>query len=193
MTMTARIIGAHDTLTAYPWAGVLSWLMSPMSKCQDKRIYELMAAGVRCFDLRLWWHGGRWHYGHGLSEHVVPASPTILIGMIVAEWHCAKSDDDDDLYIRLMLERPSSEGETRLVELCKEVEAMWGDEVTFLPAYDKKSWTVLYSFGNESVPIHEYHASVSGRGWLRYFPRWWHRRHGNGYEMQEGVNLVDFV
>lgn len=190
-----KILGAHDTLTGYRTWGVVSWLFKPMTKCQTKTIEELAEAGVTCYDLRVWMgKDGRWHYGHGVSEYDVCCPPLMLVCYI---YNCHKMHNDKRvMFVRLLLERQGNDGRRRFVELCKQLEDTFRQQATdivFIPARDKKTWEVLYDFGGTDDYVHEYHASVSGKGLLRYFPRLWNRRHGKEYQMQDGVNLVDFV
>lgn len=182
-----KILGAHNSLTGYPTIGFLSWLLKPMTKCQTKNINDLAKAGVTCFDIRLWWENG-WHFGHGLSEYSVSCSFDLLIHYIILA--NSQYNGQKQLYIRFLLERPTNR--TKFIELCKEIEKKFPD-VFFLPARDKYTWEILYSFGHNDDNVHEYHASVSGKGLLKYFPRLWNKKYGKNYELQEGINLIDFV
>lgn len=186
-----KIIGAHDTLTGYPTKGFVSWLFKPMTKCQTKNLEELAKAGVTCYDIRIWFgKDNKWHYGHGISEYDIICNPTALMQYLQV-LHNAYNPYRV-LFVRMLLERPINEGRSKFINLCKDFEKSFPD-ITFLPARDKHTWEILYSFGHTDDIVHEYHASVSGKDWRKYFPYLFHKKYGKDYELQEGINLIDFI
>lgn len=56
----------HNSATGERGKGIISWLVTPFSRCQDKTLEEQCAAGCRLFDIRAKWYKGEWHCGHGL-------------------------------------------------------------------------------------------------------------------------------
>jgi len=189
-----KVIGAHNTLTAYPAKGAISKLLAPFAKCQNKRLEELAKAGVTCYDLRMWKDDyGYWCYGHGLAEydlnHRTPEELVATIWSFHNTYH-----PNEELYIRLMVERTGDgDAYAAFIDSCKCLQQNF-PKIKFIDARDRDTWAILYKFGmvDDSI-IHEYHASVSSSIILKYFPYLWHKVYGKKYELQEGINLIDFI
>lgn len=60
-------IATHNSVTGEEGRGLLSWLVTPFSRCQSKTLEEQYKAGVRYFDIRVFRDKyGEWRCGHGL-------------------------------------------------------------------------------------------------------------------------------
>ena len=51
--MNETIFGTHNSMSYLPPLHWWGWLMIPFARCQNKTIDEQLAAGARCFDLRV--------------------------------------------------------------------------------------------------------------------------------------------
>lgn len=198
MKNTTKIIASHNSLTGrLPcnfWAIYGAWFC----RCQIKGIQGQIDAGATCFDLRFWLDkDGMVHYGHGLAEyfysHYAKSTPVWVVDDIYNRL-LVKYDELPPIYIRLILERDCNNGKELFVSYCKSLEALY-PRIVFFEARDKKTWEKLYTFKreNELPTVHEYHASASGKGLLRYMPRLFWLLKGRKYELQDGINLIDFV
>lgn len=71
------LIGTHDSATGEPSKGLLSWLIRPFSRTQNKTIVEQYKAGCRLFDLRVKYKNNKWVLAHGLWEAKTPFSDVL--------------------------------------------------------------------------------------------------------------------
>lgn len=58
--------GTHNSATGYKGAGLLSKLITPFARCQNKTIEEQIANKCKFFDIRLKKHKGKYVLCHGL-------------------------------------------------------------------------------------------------------------------------------
>lgn len=61
-------IATHNSCTGERGFGLLSWLVTPFSRCQTKTLTEQYDAGVRYFDIRIRKTKRGWVSAHGLWE-----------------------------------------------------------------------------------------------------------------------------
>lgn len=178
-----KIIGAHDTITGQKAKNFFAKAFPLFCKCQNKNILELCEAGVTCFDLRIWYDND-WHYGHGLGEYDYDNIFSMIDDIV--------DSISEQIYIRLILERPFEVD--KFINLCSYLEKEYPD-IIFFEGRVKKTWEKVYTFNREDeLPtVIEYHASVSGKGLLKYMPYLFWRFKGKKYKLQEGINLIDFV
>jgi len=188
----AKIIGTHNSVTGNSPRNWVARHLSAFCKCQDRTLAEQLAAGINCFDIRVWMgKDGAWHYGHGLSEYECGRQPVELVAYLRGAVRKSRR-----LYVRLILERQCNGGKDAFRQLCDELEEAYKDAaVTFWEGVDKRTWTKLHTFATESrmCKVTEYHASVSGKGLLSVMPRLFNELHGGEYELKEGINLIDFA
>jgi hypothetical protein len=59
-------IATHNSATGEKPANLLSWLVIPFSRTQNKTIQEQLESGVRMFDIRIKQYNNEYHVGHGL-------------------------------------------------------------------------------------------------------------------------------
>lgn len=60
------MFGTHNSATGERGIGILSLLVTPFSKCQDKTLRQQYICGCKLFDIRAKWYKGEWHCCHGL-------------------------------------------------------------------------------------------------------------------------------
>ena len=66
------IFGTHNSATGGQllwWLRPFAWVINPTSKCQDRTIKDLLADGVKMFNLQVAFVGGKWAF---------PSPPVIL-------------------------------------------------------------------------------------------------------------------
>lgn len=199
MTESKKIIGSHNTLTCKRPRNWAARFGAMFCRCQDNGIQAQIDAGATCFDLRLWiGKDGMVHYGHGRAEYYcsnyAKSTPVWVVDDIYNRLLVKDTDGDTRLYIRLILERSDNGGRDKFVGFCKTLEALY-PRVVFFEGRDRRTWEKLYTFKREGElpPVHEHHASASGRGLLKYLPRLYWLLKGRDYELQDGINLIDFV
>lgn len=61
-------IATHNSSTGERGCGLLSWLVTPFSRCQNKTLTEQYDVGVRYFDIRIRKTKRGWVSAHGLWE-----------------------------------------------------------------------------------------------------------------------------
>lgn len=59
-------IATHNSATGEKPANLLSWLVIPFSRTQNKTIQQQLDAGVHMFDIRIKPYKNKYHVGHGL-------------------------------------------------------------------------------------------------------------------------------
>lgn len=190
----SKIIGAHNAMTGTTAINLFADVFHCFCKCQDKGLYHLAKAGVTCYDLRFWFDSlQQLHWGHGMAEYSYCGYSLEGVLDKIQEYHI-ELNKGKPLYVRLILEHPRNDGRTLFRRLCKQVETSFPD-IIFFEGRDKHTWEKLYTFKreNELPPVHEYHASVSGKGLYKIMPRRFWKKYGKDYELQEGINLIDFI
>jgi len=188
------IVGSHNSITGESPCNLLAALFPCFCKCQELPLEKQLEQGVQCLDIRVWRDSeGNWQYGHGMAAYsikgVIP-TPAVLMARCLAAYSKI-STDGQPLHVRLILEHPRNNGREEFIKMCKDLEKQFPG-IVFFGGRDKHTWEKLYDFKNDPV-VHEYHASVSGTGLLRAMPKLFHKLFGSGYELQEGINLIDFI
>lgn len=61
-------IATHDSATGEKPKDLLSWLVIPFARTQNKTIKEQYESGCRSFDIRVKEHKDHWHCAHGLFK-----------------------------------------------------------------------------------------------------------------------------
>lgn len=189
-----KIIGAHNTMTGATPNNYASKLFPAFCQCQNKSVEELAKAGVTCYDLRPCYdEDGFVQWRHGLARYWYKNYGFFGVIRDIQNFHNIYNSGKP-LYVRLILEHPRNNGRELFKESCATVEKEFPD-ILFFEGRDKHTWEKLYTFKRESeVPtVTEYHASVSGTGLLKAMPRLFWRLRGKEYELQEGINLIDFI
>lgn len=189
-----KIVGAHNTMTGLFPKNYMAKYFGMFCQCQNKNLRQLSRAGITCFDLRFWYDEyGKEHYGHGQAEYEYIYTDLLDIVNDIQNYH-KEFNNDELLYIRLILEHPKNNGRTKFIKNCERLEKCFPD-IIFFEGRDKHTWEKLYTFNQEDKlpPVYEYHASVSGKGLYKVLPYMFYKKYGKDYELQEGINLIDFV
>lgn len=100
-TTFETIIGTHNSMSYLPPLRWWGWLMLPFARCQRKTIDEQLAAGARCFDLRVSFdRNGMAHFRHGWCLFGGDETVTSVLTRLQ---RCG-----EPIYVRLILEEPLS-------------------------------------------------------------------------------------
>lgn len=201
------IIGSHNSMSYLRPANWWGWLLLPFARCQSKAVEGQIAAGARCFDLRISFdRNGLARFRHGWCGFGGGISVTDVLALI---------DSHGGMYVRLILEEPhtlrntvknalglkvaqqpdpAAEGLfTRRCALYRKIYK----RTTFIGGYRKFDWARLYDFGTGDLPLHQWVSSMDPDApwWQRAFPRIYARRHNpaNMQKARPGINLFDFV
>ena len=187
------IIGTHNSMSflkpKYWCLKPFNWLFA---KCQNDpfsnlRKYSILRDIVKCVDLRIYWNekNESWHFAHGLIDY----GELNLISFIE---ELIKNNIE---YIRIILERDG--GEDLFFTACKNIEMIYGENVTFLGGYRKSDWKQLYDFDTNNIPIHQWVGSMAddARWYERFIPRLYAKRMNkhNVRNAKKGINLYDFI
>ena len=201
------IIGSHNSMSYLRPANWWGWLLLPFARCQSKVVEGQIAAGARCFDLRISFdRHGLARFRHGWCRFGGGISVTDVLALI---------DSYGGMYVRLILEEPHTlwntikkalglkaaqqpdpAAEGHFTRRCALYQKIY-KHTTFIGGYRKFDWARLYDFGTGNLPLHQWVSSMDSAApwWQRAFPRIYARRHNpaNMQNMKPGINLFDFV
>lgn len=174
-------ISTHNSVTGEAGHGILSWLVTPFSRCQSKTIVEQYKAGCRYYDIRVKYTKRGWICAHGLWESKKEL-PDILNHI----------DSFGDCFVMLTYEGKPIEGFLDMVDA--EI-VNYYNKITFTSINAKKpTWKCLRIYNNE--PLQGAFKSLDGSSWHTYIPiPWlWKRIYYNKPEFNdEYFKMVDFL
>lgn len=191
------VYGSHNTMTYLP---IKNWWLFPgllIARCQNHNIEEQFKNGARVFDLRIYFDtkSMRWEFAHGLINFKSKKSVTEIIQNI----RQLKETTQDDVYVRLILEKWTSESECRYFSTRCKVYELGCPELKFIGGNRKGDWKKLYTFKTD-VPDNLNNQWVSSmakdaRWYEKIMPFLYARRMNkkNRLRMKEKLNLFDFV
>lgn len=191
------VYGSHNTMTYLP---IKNWWLFPgllIARCQNHNIEEQFKNGARVFDLRIYFNtkSKQWEFAHGLINFKSYDD----IHKVVCYIYKFTELTNRDIYVRLILEKWSSESECRqFAKMCKTFEISY-PELKFIGGNRKGDWKKLYTF-KTNVPDNLNNQWVSSmaedaRWYEKAFPFLYARRMNkkNKIKMKEKLNLFDFV
>lgn len=191
------VYGSHNTMTYLP---IRNWWLFPgllIARCQNHNIEEQFKNGARVFDLRIYFNtkSKQWEFAHGLINFKSYDD----IHKVVCYIYKFTELTNRDIYVRLILEKWSSESECRqFAKMCKTFEISY-PELKFIGGNRKGDWKKLYTF-KTNVPDNLNNQWVSSmaedaRWYEKVFPFLYARRMNkkNKIKMKEKLNLFDFV
>lgn len=191
------VYGSHNTMTYLP---IKNWWMFPglfIARCQNHDILEQFNQGARVFDLRIYFNikSKQWEFAHGLINFKSHDD----IHKVVCYIHKFTKLTNQDIYVRLILEKWSSESECRqFAKMCKTFEISY-PELKFIGGNRKGDWKKLYTFKTD-IPDSLNNQWVSSmaedaRWYEKAFPFLYALRMNkkNRLRMKEKLNLFDFV
>lgn len=191
------VYGSHNTMTYLP---IKNWWLFPgllIARCQNHNIEEQFKNGARVFDLRIYFNtkSKQWEFAHGLIDF---KSKETLYWVV---WRLAqlKKTTQDDVYVRIILEKWTSESQCRYFsDVCAAYELKY-PKLKFIGGNRKGDWKKLYTFKTD-VPDNLNNQWVSSmaedaRWYEKAFPFLYARRMNkkNKIKMKEKLNLFDFV
>lgn len=191
------VYGSHNTMTYLP---IKNWWLFPgllIARCQNHNIEEQFKNGARVFDLRIYFNtkSKQWEFAHGLIDF---KSKETLYWVV---WRLAqlKKTTQDDVYVRIILEKWTSESQCRYFsDVCAAYELKY-PKLKFIGGNRKGDWNKLYTFKTD-VPDNLNNQWVSSmaedaRWYEKAFPFLYARRMNkkNKIKMKEKLNLFDFV
>lgn len=191
------VYGSHNTMTYLP---IKNWWLFPgllIARCQNHNIEEQFKNGARVFDLRIYFNtkSKQWEFAHGLINF---KSKETLYWVV---WRLAqlKKNTQDDVYVRIILEKWTSESQCRYFsEVCAAYELKY-PKLKFIGGNRKGDWKKLYTFKTD-VPDNlnnQWVSSMAGdaRWYEKAFPFLYARRMNkkNKIKMKEKLNLFDFI
>lgn len=191
------VYGSHNTMTYLP---IKNWWMFPgllIARCQNHNIEEQFKKGARVFDLRIYFNtkSKQWEFAHGLIDF---KSKETLYWVV---WRIAqlKKTTQDDVYVRIILEKWTSESQCRYFsDVCAAYELKY-PKLKFIGGNRKGDWKKLYTFKTD-VPDNLNNQWVSSmaedaRWYEKAFPFLYAHRMNkkNKLRMKEKLNLFDFV
>lgn len=174
------MIGAHNTLTAYP---PRSWWMRPFAflyKCQRKYVGELLKEGVEFFDIRLRFGEDRIWACHGLADIDV-----YVFAMIVLIARGASNPT-----IRLILEKGDDVDKELFINQCRNLEYEFPN-VKFIGGNYKPTWERLYAFKNDDVQDNIVQYVGSMQSWWGKICPWLYARLRNRKNLAKAIAEPD--
>lgn len=191
------VYGSHNTMTYLP---IKNWWLFPgllIARCQNHNIEEQFKNGARVFDLRIYFNtkSKQWEFAHGLIDF--KSKDTLY--WVVRHLAQLKKTTQDDVYVRIILEKWTSESQCRYFsDICAAYELKY-PKLKFIGGNRKGDWKKLYTFKTD-VPDNLNNQWVSSmaedaRWYEKAFPFLYARRMNkkNKIKMKEKLNLFDFV
>lgn len=207
------ILGSHNSMSYLSPRCWWGWLMLPFARCQSKTIDEQIAAGVRCFDIRISFDSNSLPcFRHGWCQFGGEETLTSVLYRLQSY-----SNNGYVLYVRVILEEPLTLWQTirkltgfkvtqkpddaqasLFYRNCKTLDNKYRDKnIIFIGGYRKFDWEHLYDFGNEDIPVRQYVSSMdySAPWWQRILPKYYAKRHNKDKlrQIKPCINLFDFV
>lgn len=206
-TTFETIIGTHNSMSYLPPRRWWHRLMLPFARCQSKTIDEQLAAGARCFDLRVSFdRNGMAQFRHGWCRFGGDTVTGVLTRL---------QQYGEPIYVRLILEEPPSVWNAVKKALGLKV-AQKPDPVneyyfprrcalyqktykglTFIGGNRKYDWAQLHDFGTGDIPLHQRVSSMDSKAtwWQRLLPWLYARKHNadNMGRQNKGINLFDYI
>lgn len=191
------VYGSHNTMTYLP---IKNWWLFPgllIARCQNNNIGEQFKKGARVFDLRIYFNtkSKQWEFAHGLINF----KSCVDIHKVIRTIRNFTEYTNHDIYVRLILEKWSSESECRqFAKMCKTFEICC-PKLKFIGGNRKGDWKKLYTFKTD-IPDNLNNQWVSSmaedaRWYEKVFPFLYALRMNkkNRLRMKEKLNLFDFV
>ena len=206
--MNETILGTHNSMSYLPPLHWWGWLLIPLARCQKKTIDEQLAAGARCFDLRVSFdrHGmaqfrhGWCRFGGGdtvtgvltrLQQYGEPIYVRLILEEPLSVWNAVKKA----LGLKAA-QKPDPVNEYYFPRRCALYQKTY-KELTFIGGNRKYDWAQLHDFGTGGIPLHQWVSSMDSKAtwWQRLLPRLYARKHNadNLGKQKTGINLFDFI
>jgi hypothetical protein len=189
------MIGTHNTMS---YLKPTNWWVRPfnfIAKCQKYTLQDQIAAGVRCFDIRVWFDNKNctWKFAHGAMNY---GKETINLDEVLN----MINEKVDRAYVRLLLEKKYSEiNATLFRNLCQFIEDEYTN-ITFFCGRYKKTWKLVYAFDNNKEledSLVQYVGSMAddAKWYEKFIPILYAKRKNkfNKFKMNDTkINLFDF-
>ena len=176
-------IATHNSATGEEGSGLLSWLVTPFSKCQSKTLVEQYKAGVRYFDIRVRQKARGFVCAHGLWESKK------LVLTLLGELDRRATED---CYISLTYEGDTSED--IMTALKQAVDSLCPRLKVVYVAKKRPQWTVLEQY--KAVAVEQCYKVLDFSTWhtLLPLPRLWQKVYYRDVEFnEETFKMVDFI
>lgn len=158
-------LASHNTVTYLP---IKQWYLRPftfMARCQSRSYIMQYKLGARFFDIRVRFDkNGKPYCAHGLAAYDI--NPSRIIGKLEKRAFM----DDEEIYIRLLLESTSKRNadfqERCFKNFCERMERLYSfphffsTNIIFCGGQTKRDWHTVYDFKNPLPPIVELYASA---------------------------------
>ena len=177
-------------------------LFNCFAKCQCEDITEQYKAGMRCFDIRIYWDWREynWCFAHGAVRYHFnddrDKKPLEYVLDTLRELH---NGQYGKLFIRLILEKTKDDiiEPRKFDEYCNQLEEKY-KEFTFIGGYRKKDWYRVHMFAAEDdTPVNQFVGSMmdDARFYEKVIPITYAERMNrqNLIRVGNGVNLFDFI
>lgn len=191
---------SHNT---FSYAQPLQWWLRPFAfvgRCQDKRLEQQIAEGVRIFDLRLRKDGdGEWVIAHNAFIYVrgIKAIDYIMQWLDGVARHT-----ELPVYVRVLHEVRNDRQAARsdsvaFNTLCSEMCSQYRN-IKFFGGQRVMDWRQDYVFPSENyISYTEMHASVRWPGWLHWCPwiyaRLYNESNEQKYADKDMIVFTDFI
>lgn len=195
-------IGTHNSMTYLRPAKWWARRFNIFARCQCEDITEQYKAGMRCFDIRIYWdwRQNNWCFAHGLVRyHFNDERDRRPLEYVLDTLRKLHEKQDGKIFIRLILEKTKDIIiETRKFdEYCGEIENKY-KEFTFLGGFRKKDWERVHIFpAEDETPIHQFVGSMmeDARFYEKIMPITYAERMNskNLIRVGNGVNIFDFI
>ena len=182
--------GTHNAATGERGIGILSWLVTPFSRCQRKTLSQQFVRGCQLFDIRAKWYKGEWHCGHGLWT-----SKRTLLDIIT------QLSKYDHAYVTLTVEGNDTDSKRIISDgTLKEIQKMLNTpehlHLVYL-AVKKPTWRVVEYYNHMIAnSINTDYEILDSHNWRRFIPipyLWSRLLHPHPKTTYGTYTLVDFL
>lgn len=186
-------IATHNSATGESPNNILSTLISPFAKCQNKTIKEQYNAGCRMFDIRIKHYNGFWRCAHGLWTSKRLAYDILgdinkfqekCYVMITYEGRL-ENEDEKNSFMNYVSYIKSSFNNINYGPIC----AKYADRGTTV------DWCTLENAENWAKNVQAF-LPLDGKHWQTYFPfpRFWKLFYFNKVKFNDEIfKFVDFL
>lgn len=187
-------IATHDSATGEKPANILSWLVIPFSRTQNKTISEQIEYGVRMFDLRAKSYKSEYHAAHGLF--ITKRTLEDIIAQI-------NSVVNEDVYVTITYESKfkDEQDKQKFIDWVHEIKKKynhitWGGIAVKYTDFDTiVDWKIIEDAEGGFASVSKF-VPLDGKTWQTYLPiPWlWDRIYSRPHEYSEDVfTYYDFV
>lgn len=184
------VVGSHNSFTYLQAKNIIGKLTSIFWRCQKLNLDEQLAAGIRCFDVRIRLSkAGNWEFAHGIA----------VLTSASEFYNYFEKLNENNCCVRIVFEDSgkSKKNYNKYLALCVFLEETYPN-ITFFEGRVKGTWEKLYHFIKEPIYLMVNQPVASMCSWYgKIFPKLWdwfnHKKSRKALDIDADYNLFDFI